>query len=57
MLKRLTLIGAIFLATAVTLPNTYGFGVTSLLILVGVTLETSKQIQTLLISESYKTII
>jgi preprotein translocase subunit SecY len=57
MLKRLTLIGALFLATAVTLPNTYGFGVTSLLILVGVTLETSKQIQTLLISESYNTII
>lgn len=57
MLKRLTLIGALFLAITVTIPkvNVYGFGVTSLLILVGVTLETSRQIQTLLISESYKT--
>ena len=57
MLKRLTLIGALFLAITVTIPkvNAYGFGVTSLLILVGVTLETSRQIQTLLISESYKT--
>jgi|TARA_B110000261_G_scaffold161790_1_gene203944 preprotein translocase subunit SecY len=59
MLKRLTLIGALFLAITVTVPkvNAYGFGVTSLLILVGVTLETSRQIQTLLISESYKTYI
>lgn len=59
MLKRLTLIAALFLAITVTVPkvNAYGFGVTSLLILVGVTLETSRQIQTLLISESYKTYI
>jgi len=56
-LKRLSLLGALFLAIIVTIPNirsSYGFGVTSLLILVGVTVDTSRQIQTLLISESYK---
>ena len=50
------LLGALFLAIIVTVPNirsSYGFGVTSLLILVGVTVDTSRQIQTLLISESY----
>ena len=55
-LKRLSLLGALFLAFIVTIPNirsSYGFGVTSLLILVGVTVDTSRQIQTLLISESY----
>jgi preprotein translocase subunit SecY len=55
-LKRLSLLGALFLAIIVTIPNirsSYGFGVTSLLILVGVTVDTSRQIQTLLISESY----
>jgi len=55
-LKRLSLLGALFLAVIVTIPNirsSYGFGVTSLLILVGVTVDTSRQIQTLLISESY----
>lgn len=55
-LKRLSLLGALFLALIVTIPNirsSYGFGVTSLLILVGVTVDTSRQIQTLLISESY----
>ena len=55
-LKRLSLLGALFLAIIVTVPNirsSYGFGVTSLLILVGVTVDTSRQIQTLLISESY----
>jgi preprotein translocase subunit SecY len=55
-LKRLSLLGALFLAIIVTIPNirsSYGFGVTSLLILVGVTVDTRRQIQTLLISESY----
>jgi preprotein translocase subunit SecY len=56
-LKRLSLLGALFLATIVAIPNirsSTGFGVTSLLILVGVTVDTSRQIQTLLITESYK---
>ena len=56
-LKRLSLLGALFLATIVTIPNirsSYGFGITSLLILVGVTVDTSRQIQTLLINESYQ---
>jgi preprotein translocase subunit SecY len=56
-LKRLSLLGALFLAIIVTIPNirsSYGFGITSLLILVGVTVDTSRQIQTLLITESYK---
>mgnify|MGYP001408106085 CR=1 FL=1 len=51
------LLGALFLASLVTIPNirsSYGFGVTSLLILVGVTVDTSRQIQTLLINESYQ---
>ena len=55
-LKRLSLLGALFLATIVAIPNirsSTGFGVTSLLILVGVTVDTSRQIQTLLITESY----
>jgi preprotein translocase subunit SecY len=53
----LSLLGALFLASLVTIPNirsSYGFGVTSLLILVGVTVDTSRQIQTLLINESYQ---
>jgi preprotein translocase subunit SecY len=56
-LKRLSLLGALFLATIVAIPNirsSTGFGVTSLLILVGVTVDTSRQIQTLLINESYQ---
>jgi preprotein translocase subunit SecY len=56
-LKRLSLLGALFLAIIVTIPNirsSYGFGITSLLILVGVTVDTSRQIQTLLINESYQ---
>ena len=55
-LERLSLLGALFLATIVAIPNirsSTGFGVTSLLILVGVTVDTSRQIQTLLITESY----
>ena len=43
-------------AVTVAIPNTrssYGFGVTSLLILIGVTVDTTRQIQTLLISKNY----
>lgn len=53
---RLALLGALFLAILVTIPNirsSYGLGVTSLLILVGVTVETTRQIQTLLLSKFY----
>jgi preprotein translocase subunit SecY len=55
-LTRLSLLGALFLAILVAIPNirsSYGFGVTSLLILVGVTVDTARQIQTLLISKIY----
>ena len=55
-LTRLSLLGALFLAILVAIPNTrssYGFGVTSLLILVGVTVDTARQIQTLLMSKIY----
>ena len=56
-LTRLSLIGALFLAFLVALPNlrsAYGFGATSLLILVGVSVDTTRQIQTLIISEKYE---
>jgi len=55
-LTRLSLLGALFLGILVAIPNTrssYGFGVTSLLILIGVTVDTTRQIQTLLISKNY----
>jgi preprotein translocase subunit SecY len=55
-ISRLALLGALFLAILVTIPNirsSYGLGVTSLLILVGVTVETTRQIQTLLLSKFY----
>jgi preprotein translocase subunit SecY len=55
-LSRLSLLGALFLVILVAIPNirsSYGFGVTSLLILVGVTVDTARQIQTLLISKIY----
>lgn len=55
-LTRLSLLGALFLGILVALPNiqsSYGFGVTSLLILIGVTVDTTRQIQTLLISKNY----
>ena len=55
-LTRLSLLGALFLGILVAIPNTrssYGFGVTSLLILVGVTVDKTRQIQTLLISKNY----
>jgi|TARA_B110000971_G_scaffold198516_1_gene215188 preprotein translocase subunit SecY len=55
-ITRLGLLGAIFLGILVTIPNirsSYGFGITSLLILVGVTFDIARQIQALLLSEIY----
>jgi preprotein translocase subunit SecY len=63
-LNRLTLLGAIFLTIVATVPTfvesatgvtTFqGFGATSLLILVGVAIDTAKQIQTYVISQRYE---
>jgi preprotein translocase subunit SecY len=63
-LNRLTLLGAIFLGTVAIIPTAVeratgvatfsGIGATSLLILVGVAIETSKQIQTYVISQKYE---
>ena len=66
-LNRLALLGGLFLAVAVSLPSLFinivpdingikGFGSTSLIILVGVTIDLSRQIRTYLISESYDNI-
>jgi preprotein translocase subunit SecY len=47
-LKRLTIIGAILLALFGTFPiigNTYGLSITSLIILISVIIETTRQIQ------------
>jgi preprotein translocase subunit SecY len=55
-ITRLSLLGSLFLAILVTIPNirsSYGFGITSLLILVACTIETTRQIQTLLLSKIY----
>lgn len=62
-LNKLTFLGAIFLFVTALVPsiisgltkNAYfqGFGITSLLILVGVAIETAKQIQTYIISQQY----
>ena len=55
-LNRLSFLGAIFLGMLVALPNirsSYGFGITSLIILVGVTIDTGRQIKTLLITQKY----
>lgn len=66
-LNRLTFLGALFLAFIAILPNLIekftnistfkGLGATSLLILVGVAIDTSKQVQTYLISKNYEDII
>nr|ARW69380.1 SecY-type transporter protein [Polysiphonia sp.] len=66
-INKLTLIGAAFLFTIAQFPllvsnitkiNLFqGLGTTSLLILVGVAIETAKQIQTYIISEQYDNII
>lgn len=63
-LNRLTLLGAIFLTIVATVPtfvesatgvSTFqGFGATSLLILVGVAIDTAKQVQTYVISQRYE---
>jgi len=65
-LNRLTLLGAIFLGIVATVPTLVesaipagttvfsGFGATSLLILVGVAIDTAKQIQTYVISQRYE---
>jgi preprotein translocase subunit SecY len=63
-LNRLTLLGAIFLGVVATVPTfvesatgvtTFrGLGATSLLILVGVAIDTAKQIQTYVISQRYE---
>jgi preprotein translocase subunit SecY len=63
-LDRLTLLGAIFLSLVATLPSAVeswtniktlqGIGATSLLILVGVAIDTAKQIQTYVISQRYE---
>ncbi len=66
-LNRLTFLGALFLAFIALVPsliesvtNIYtfkGLGATSLLILVGVAIDTSKQVQTYLISKNYENIL
>jgi preprotein translocase subunit SecY len=63
-LNRLTFLGAIFLGlvaiiptvveSATRVPTFRGFGATSLLILVGVAIETAKQVQTYVISQRYE---
>jgi len=63
-LNRLTLLGALFLGIVATVPTLVesatgvttfrGFGATSLLILVGVAIDTAKQIQTYVISQRYE---
>ena len=65
-LNRLTLLGAIFLGLVATIPTLVesaipagttvfsGFGATSLLILVGVAIDTAKQIRTYVISQRYE---
>uniref|UniRef100_B8HMS2 Protein translocase subunit SecY n=1 Tax=Cyanothece sp. (strain PCC 7425 / ATCC 29141) TaxID=395961 RepID=B8HMS2_CYAP4 len=63
-LNRLTFLGAIFLGAVAIIPTAVesatrvttfrGFGATSLLILVGVAIDTAKQIQTYVISQRYE---
>nr|YP_010471065.1 protein translocase subunit SecY [Synarthrophyton patena]UVF62894.1 protein translocase subunit SecY [Synarthrophyton patena] len=66
-LDRLTFLGSIFLFSVALIPsiitnatnlnNFQGLGATSLLILVGVAIDTAKQIQTYIISEKYNSMI
>ena len=66
-INRLTLLGSIFLFIVALVPsiiskitqlNTFqGLGATSLLILVGVAIDTAKQIQTYIISEQYESLM
>ncbi len=63
-LNRLTLLGSLFLGAVAIIPTVIenalgvttfqGFGATSLLILVGVAIETAKQVQTYVISQRYE---
>jgi preprotein translocase subunit SecY len=63
-INRLTFLGAVFLAAVAIIPTAVesatriqtlrGFGATSLLILVGVAIDTSRQIQTYVISQRYE---
>jgi preprotein translocase subunit SecY len=63
-LNRLTLLGSLFLGAVAVIPGIIesalgvttfrGFGATSLLILVGVAIETAKQVQTYVISQRYE---
>jgi preprotein translocase subunit SecY len=66
-LNRLTLIGAVFLGMVAVIPTALeqatgvttfnGLGATSLLILVGVAIDTAKQVQTYMISQRYEGIV
>nr|YP_009314992.1 SecY-type transporter protein [Scinaia undulata]SCW23447.1 SecY-type transporter protein [Scinaia undulata] len=66
-INRLTFLGALFLFVVALVPSIIGqitqinifrgFGATSLLILVGVAIDTAKQIQTYIISEQYETMM
>ncbi|MEO0854926.1 MAG: preprotein translocase subunit SecY, partial [Cyanobacteria bacterium J06648_11] len=66
-LNRLTLLGALFLGGVAIVPTIVeratgvttfqGFGATSLLILVGVAIDTSKQVQTYVISQRYERMV
>lgn len=66
-INRLTFLGALFLFIVALVPSIIGqitqigifrgFGATSLLILVGVAIDTAKQIQTYIISEQYETMM
>jgi preprotein translocase subunit SecY len=66
-LNRLTLLGALFLSLVATVPTVVesatgvttfrGLGATSLLILVGVAIDTAKQIQTYVMSQRYEDMI
>jgi len=63
-LNRLTFLGAIFLGLVAVIPSAVesltrvqtfrGLGATSLLILVGVAIDTAKQVQTYVISQRYE---
>ena len=66
-MTRITFIGAIFLATIATLPNVIetvlnvsnlkGLGTTSLLILVGVTIDTTREVRSVVLSNIYKDMV
>ena len=66
-MTRITFIGAIFLATIATLPNVIegllnvsnlkGLGTTSLLILVGVTIDTTREVRSVILSNIYKDMV